>query len=54
MIVIPCSIGDDEPKPKSRPLPGYGLSRQHRSITPPLRDEIPQLVTAENAYEVLH
>ena len=46
------SVSDDEPKPKPRPIPGYGLSRERRSITPP-RDEIPQLIPAEDACEVI-
>lgn len=43
---------DEEPKPKSRPLPGYSQSRKHRSVSPPLRDELPQLLPAEEFLEV--
>ena len=51
VMTYPFSVSSEEPRPKSRPLPGYG-SRSHRSTTPPLREKIPQLITAEDVSEV--
>ena len=45
------SLSNEEPRPKPRPLPGYG-SRSHRSTNPPLREETPQLITAEEVSKV--
>ena len=46
------SLTDEEPRSKPRPLPGYHLRQTHRSSSPPLREELPQLIPGEDTCEV--